>query len=217
MPPARDVPRTPQGEQLLLPDEQISGLAHQTHRRSPRLHPAGALPERGPRFSARSPGGSLHLPAEEPPHLGNHAPLRRKLRHLRLVRRPDQLRHRDRVPGRRELPEILAGGRAPDRQGHPETPRDLLADDAQGRRDRTRTGISTSTATGTSTRARCPRAWGTSSNPSTSRTSTASTPSAIFCSGTWSSASTPASARRPSSSGSTRIWQTTWGTSSAGR
>ena len=28
-----------------------------------------------------------------PPHLGDHAPLRRELRHLRLVRRPDQLRH----------------------------------------------------------------------------------------------------------------------------
>ena len=94
VPRARDGARTPQGEQLLLPDEQVPGVAHRAHRGAPRLHPAGALPERGPRLPARPPGGPLHLPAEEPPHLGDHAPLRRELRHLRLVRRPDQLRHR---------------------------------------------------------------------------------------------------------------------------
>ena len=78
------------------------------HRGASRLHPAGALPERGPRLPARSPGGSLHLPAEEPPDLGDHAALRRKLRDLRLVRRPDQLRHGDRLPRRREFPDLLA-------------------------------------------------------------------------------------------------------------
>ena len=137
VPPARDGSRTPQGEQLLLPDGQIPGVAHPAHRGASRFHPAGTVPERGPRLSARPPGGSLHLPAEEPPHLGDHASLRRELRHLRLVRRADQLRHGDRLSGRRELPDLLARGPAPDRQGHPEAPRDLLADDAQGRRDRT--------------------------------------------------------------------------------
>ena len=60
-------------------------------------HPDFIRPERyrneALAFLQRAPGGPLHLPAEEPPHLGHHAPLRRELRDLRLVRRADQLRH----------------------------------------------------------------------------------------------------------------------------
>ena len=136
MSPASDGSRTPQGEQLLLPDEQIPGVAHRPHRGKPGLHPSGTLSERGPGVPARSSGGPLHLPAEEPSDLGDHASVRRKLRDLCLVRRPDQLRHGDRVPGRRELPDLLARRPAPDRQGYPEAARDLLAHDAQGRGDR---------------------------------------------------------------------------------
>ena len=64
-----------------------------------RADPARALPERGARDAARAARGPLHLAAEEPAHLGHHAALRRPLRHLRLVRRAHQLRHRG--PGAR--------------------------------------------------------------------------------------------------------------------
>ena len=58
-----------------------------------------------------------------------------QLRHLRLVRRPHQLRLRARRSGRRSAIETLLAPRpAPDRQGHPEAPRDLLALHAEGGR-----------------------------------------------------------------------------------
>ena len=50
---------------------------------------------------------------------------------LRLVRRPDQLHHRRRLPGRpRGVRALVAGGPARDRQGHRPLPHDLLAGDA---------------------------------------------------------------------------------------
>ncbi len=50
---------------------------------------------------------------------------------LRLVRRPDQLHHRRRIPGRsRRVPPLVAGGSPCDRQGHRAVPHHLLAGDA---------------------------------------------------------------------------------------
>ena len=52
---------------------------------------------------------------------------RPEARDVCLGRRADQLHHRDRLPGRWPAGEILAGGRACDRQGHHALPRHLLA------------------------------------------------------------------------------------------
>ena len=71
---------------------------------------------------------------EGAPRVGHPAALRRPVRHLRLVRRADQLRLGARLPGRRDASGALAARRAPDRQGHPEAPRRLLADHAAGGR-----------------------------------------------------------------------------------
>ena len=69
--------------------------------------------------------------------VGHPAALRRPVRDLRLVRRPHQLRLGRRISGRPAVPRPV-GGRsrgAPDRQGHPQAARRLLADHAEGRRD----------------------------------------------------------------------------------
>ena len=76
--------------------------------------------------SGRS-GGPVHQPHHV--RLGRSRPRQRQARHVRLGRCADQLPHRRRLPGRRLglLPEVLAGRRARDRQGHLPLPRRLLA------------------------------------------------------------------------------------------
>jgi methionyl-tRNA synthetase len=80
--------------------------------------------------SSRADRRPLHLAAEDAPGLGHRAAVRRPLRHVRLVRRAPQLRLGARARG---PPRPLALHRAPDRQGHPEAARRVLADDAHGR------------------------------------------------------------------------------------
>src|SRR6267378_942982 len=137
----RQVPRPPdgahlhQGEELLLQDVEIPGLADQASRGQPGLHPARAVPERGAGLPARAAPGPLDQPAESAPPVGHSPAVRRPVRDVRLVRRADQLRLGARVPRWGALQGVLAACRAPDRQGHPQAPRRLLADHAQGGRD----------------------------------------------------------------------------------
>ena len=100
----------------------------------PDLIRPGAVSQRDPRLPARSAPGPLHQPAADAPHVGHPAAVRRQVRHLRLVRRPHQLRLRARRPRRSALREVLAGRPAPDRQGHPQAARGVLALHAEGGR-----------------------------------------------------------------------------------
>ncbi len=94
---------------------------------------------------------------EDAPRMGHRAALRPRPRLLRLVRRADQLPDRRRLSRRSRLRRALGERRTPDRQGHPEAPRDLLADHAEGDRPRAARDRSRCTATGTSTTARSRR------------------------------------------------------------
>ena len=81
-----------QGEELLLPDVEVPGVADQAPRGASGLHPARALPERGAGLPARAAAGPVDQPAHDAPAVGHPAALRRPVRDLRLVRRADQLR-----------------------------------------------------------------------------------------------------------------------------
>ena len=136
----RQVPRPPdpadlhRGGELLLPDVGVPGLAPALPRGPSGGRPARALPERAPGLPAGAPPGPVDQPPEEPAPVGHPAPVRRPVRDLRLVRRAPQLRVRAGRPGRRPVPAVLAARPPPDRQGHPEAPRDLLAVHAEGGR-----------------------------------------------------------------------------------
>ena len=90
------VPEFVKEENYFFRMSKLPGAAPRAHRAQPRLDPARALPQRGARLAARAARGSLHLAPEEPPHLGHRAAVRRRLRHLRVVRRAAQLRERRR-------------------------------------------------------------------------------------------------------------------------
>ncbi len=134
----RQVPRPPdgahlhQGEELLLPDVGVPGAPDPPPRGAPGLHPARPLPQRGAGLPARAPPGPVDQPAALARAVGHPAAVRRGLRHLRLVRRAAELRLRPRLSRRRALPGVLARGHPPDRQGHPQAPRRVLAGDALG-------------------------------------------------------------------------------------
>ena len=123
--------------------------------------------------------------------VGHPAAVRRPVRDLRLVRRADQLRLGARLArtasGSRRSGRHVA---APDRQGHPEAARGLLAEHAEGGRASRSTSTSTSTATGRWAAARCRSPSATWSRRSRSPTSTATTPSATSCCARCRSAST---------------------------
>ena len=222
----RQVPRPPdaagahRGGELLLPDVGVPGLAAALSRGPSGRGPARALPERAPGLPARAPPGPVDQPPEEPAPVGHPAPVRRPVRDLRLVRRAAQLRLRAGRPGRRPVPAVLAARPPPDRQGHPEAPRNLLALHAEGGRlapGRARGG-------GDAARLRAPsrqrlldlrrredlqerreRRRSAGRSPG----STETTPSATSSSGRCRSARTRTSRRTPWSSGSTRTSPTT--------
>ena len=116
----------------------------------PGLRPARLPPQRDARLHPPGPRGLLDQPAGW--RLGDPVPDPRgrlvrpaRGRHvgsggghdLRLVRRPDQLHHRGRLPGRSRGVRPLVAGRPPrHRQGHRPVPHDLLAGDALERRAR---------------------------------------------------------------------------------
>ena len=78
-------------KRLLLPHEQIPGLAHRLHQRQPRLDPPGRYRNEVLAF-LREPLEDLCISRpKQPPELGHHPALRSALRHLRLVRCPPQL------------------------------------------------------------------------------------------------------------------------------
>ena len=130
---AADVDR---GGELLLQDVEVPGLADRHDPAPARPRPPRALPQRGARLPARSAAGPLHQPAAHASRVGHPAAVRRQVRHLRLVRRAHQLRLGARRAGRRAVREVLAARPAPDRQGHPQAARDLLAVHAEGGRHR---------------------------------------------------------------------------------
>ena len=106
-------------------------------------------------------------------------------------------------------------GAAPDRQGHPEAARRLLADDADGGRPAALPPPLRARPLADAARARCRRASATSCARSTCRRATAWTRSATTCCARWPSARTPTSARRRSSRGSTPTSPTASATSRA--
>src|SRR5262249_45186443 len=105
-PRAREAPR---GE-LLLPDERALRLARGLDPRAPGLRPPGVVPRRGARDAPRGvgPRRPVHLAPEGATAVGDRAPLRPRLRLLRVVRRADQLPHRDWLPRRPGLRRHLA-------------------------------------------------------------------------------------------------------------
>ena len=208
------------GGELLLQDVEVPGLADRPHRAAT---PTSIRPERYRNemlgFLREPLPGSLDQPAAHAARVGHPAAVRRPLRHLRLVRRAHQLRVRPRRPGRSARFETLLAARAaPDRQGHPEAARGLLAVHAEGGaacplyRHLNVHGYWTHRR-----RRRCPSPSATSSRRSRSRRSTATTRSATSSCARWCSGSTPTSPRRRSSAGSTPIWRTTSATWSRAR
>ena len=133
-------------QQLVLPALGLPGAAARAHYEE---HPDWVQPEyRRTRCSASSAAASRtsRSAARDPRHWGIPFPIaengetaaaRGRLvgprggRHLRLVRRADQLHHRRRLPGRPgRVREVVAGRPPRDRQGHHPLPHDLLAGDA---------------------------------------------------------------------------------------
>ena len=230
----RQVPRPPdpadlhRGGELLLPDVGVPGLAAALSGGAPGRRPAGALPERAPGVPPRAAPGPVDQPAEEPAPVGHPAPLRRSVRDLRLVRRAPELRVRASAGRTATAFRYWPLRPPPDRQGHPEAPRDLLALHAEGgraprlpRRRAPPAGPgsrgSGCTGTGRSAAGRSRRASATSSRRWRSPGSTGTTRSATSCSGKCRSARTRTSPRTPWSSGSTPISPTTSATWSPGR
>src|SRR5438552_1298772 len=130
--PLSGPPRGADGDrrgELLLPHAGLPGAPRRRPRDRARTDHPRRLPARGPGVAAGADRRPLHLAAEESALVGDRGALRRSLRHLRLVRRAAELRERARPP-RTDGP--VAGGTPPDREGHSEGARDLLADDADG-------------------------------------------------------------------------------------
>src|SRR2546428_731855 len=117
--------------ELLLPHGRLPGAPAGGARGAAGPDRPRRIPPGSPGAPARADRRPLHLAAEEPPRLGDRAPVRRPLRHLRVVRRAAQLRERARAP---RPPGPLADRAPSDRQGHPEAARHLLADHADGGR-----------------------------------------------------------------------------------
>ena len=135
----RPLPRPPDpraavagGEQLLLPPLGLPGAPRAAVRGQPVVLRAGALPQRGPRLAEGGAARLQHQPVRR--HVGHPVPRRSRPPHLRLVRRPHQLRHRRRLPERPGcVRPMVAGERARHRQEHHALPLPVLAGDAHER------------------------------------------------------------------------------------
>ena len=139
------------GEELLLPALRVPGPAARALRRAARLR-APELPlQRGPELHRRRAAGLLDQPRGA--DLGHPAAVGREPGRLRLGRRARQLPERAhvRAAGRGSPCRVLAGGAAPDGEGHPPLPLRLLAGDAARRQATTCRSRSSCTATCCST------------------------------------------------------------------
>ncbi len=131
VPDPQEAGGAPQGGELLLQAERVRPEAHGVLRGQPGLHPARVRPQRDRELRQAGPAGPVDLPLHV--RLGRPGAVGPEARHLRVDRRPAQLRDGGRLrrqPG--EVRRHLPGGRAPDRQGHPALPLGHLAGDADG-------------------------------------------------------------------------------------
>ena len=112
---------------------QYADAAPRVHRGAPRVHPARLPPQRGARVRARRARGPVDLAHHV--QVGHPGAGRPEARRLRLDRRALQLPQRPRLRvGDAALPQALAAGGPPHRQGHPAVPRGVLAGHADGGR-----------------------------------------------------------------------------------
>ena len=122
------------GDQLLLPALRVRRPAARAVRRAARTSSSReSRPQRGHLVRQAGPAGPVDHPVDL--RLGHPGAVGRDARPLRLDRRAAELRRPP--PGYGTDPErfeqLLAGRRAPGRQGHPAVPRGDLAGHADGR------------------------------------------------------------------------------------
>ena len=147
LPDPRDPARLGRRGELVLRALQIPGQAGSAVRGAAGLRRPRLPPQRGGRLHQRRAGRRLALPADA--EMGPAAPLGPGPAHVRLVRRPPQLRHRAhlRPPRRGPHRALLARRPARDGEGHPQVPRGDLARPLHGRRTASRRTAWSSTAT----------------------------------------------------------------------
>ena len=130
--------------------------------------------------------------------MGHSGPRRARARDVRVVRRADQLHDRGRVrPGPETVRRVVAGRRAPHRQGNRPTACDLLAGVPDGRRP-AGTQADRQPRLVDDGRREDVGVEGQRREPRASSIASASTPSATWCSGRWCSGRMPISATRAS-------------------
>ena len=136
LPDPQDRARDREGGQLVLPAVDLPGAARAPLRRAPRFRGPAQPLQRGALVHQERPARRLAQP--RPAQVGRAGPVGRVAGDLRLDRRAAQLLHGAVLRARGRGPDraLLAGGRPPDRQGHPQVPRRDLARDADGRRHR---------------------------------------------------------------------------------
>ncbi len=117
--------RAPEGGDVLLPPREVPAGAARLLRQAPRVRPARVAPQRGRELREVGAQGSVGLAHEL--HLGHPGAGQPEARHVRVVRRADQLLERGAVAGRAQEVLVERLGRALRRQGHPALPRRLLA------------------------------------------------------------------------------------------
>ena len=119
--------RMGRGGELFLPPVRLSGQAPRPLRERPELRAAEGAPQRGRKLRARRPEGSVDLAHDL--RLGRQGAGRSPAHDVCVGRRAHQLHHRRRLSRyrQREIPPLLAGRPARDRQGHRALPRGVLA------------------------------------------------------------------------------------------
>ena len=132
-------------------------LADQAPRGASRLHPARALSQRGAGLPARAAAATSRS-AGRRRRLQWGIPLPFDDQYVTYVWFDALINYVSALgrPGDERFETFWPHVAAPDRQGHPEAARGLLADHAEGGRHRRSTAASTSTATGRWAAARCP-------------------------------------------------------------
>ena len=123
------------GGELLLPAQRVRAAAHRLVRGEPGRGPAGVEAQRGAQLHQGR--AQRHLDHPDLHRLGGAGPVGRRPRLLRLVRRPDQLRHGHRLRrGPRALRRVVAERPPPHRQGDHPVPLRVVAGHVHGSRDR---------------------------------------------------------------------------------
>ena len=136
LPDPPDRAREREGGELVLPAVRVPGAARAALRRAPGLRHAAEPLQRGALVHQERPARPLAQPPAA--QVGRAGAVGRQPGHLRLDRRAAQLLHGALLRARGRGPDgpLLARDGPPDRQGHPQVPRGLLARAADGGRDR---------------------------------------------------------------------------------